>query len=63
MGKKKKCLIQEERKDLKGLSGIVLPFQIELILERKIYSWYIRARYPYKKWIKVEGMGFEPTNP
>ena len=26
MRKEKKCLIQEERKDLKGLSGIVLPF-------------------------------------
>ena len=25
-------------KDLKGLSGIVLPFQIELILERKIHT-------------------------
>ena len=35
-------------KDLKGLSGIVYHFQIELILERKIHSWYIKARYPYK---------------
>jgi hypothetical protein len=27
--------MQDERKDMKGLSGIVLPFQIEIILSAR----------------------------
>jgi hypothetical protein len=57
MGKKKKYLKQEERKDLKDLSGIVLPFSQDTL------GVISELEYPYKKWIKVEGMGFEPTNP
>jgi hypothetical protein len=41
--------MQEERKDLKNLSEIFYRFQIEIILERKIHSWYIRARISIQK--------------
>ena len=38
-------------------------FQIGLILERKIHSWHIRARYPYKNGSRWRGWDLNPRTP
>ena len=39
-------------------------FRLSLFLSARYTLGVIsELEYPYKKWIKVEGMGFEPTNP